>query len=65
MDTPVAQHFNSHGHSIDDVQVEVITLLYLHVPPNSKEGTDIRRLVEKKWIHKLKTSKFPGLNILD
>ncbi len=30
-DTPVAEHFNSHGHSINDVQVEVISFVYLHV----------------------------------
>ncbi len=57
--TPVAEHFNSPGHSIDDVQVEVISYIYLHVPPNCREGTEIRRLVEKKWIHKLKTSQYP------
>ncbi len=47
------------------LQVEVISFVYLHVPPKSKEGTDIRRTVEKKWIHKLKTNRPPGLNLLD
>ncbi len=63
--TPVADHFNSPGHSIDDVQVEVISNVYLHVPQNCRKGIEICRLVEKKWIHKLKTSQYPGLNILD
>ena len=63
--TPVADHFNSPEHSANDVRVEVISYVYLHVPPKSKEGTDIRRTVERKWIHKLKTSQYPGLNILD
>ena len=64
-DTPVAEHFNSPGHSVQDVEVEVISYVYRHVPPNCREGTEIRRTVERKWIHKLKTSQFPGLNILD
>ena len=64
-DTPVAQHFNLPGHSENDIQVEVVTYVYLHVPPNSLEGTEIRRLVERKWIHRLKTSHYPGLNIQD
>ncbi len=51
--TSVGQHFNLPGHSIKDVQVEVISLV------------NIRRLVEKKWIHKLKTSREPGLNVQD
>ena len=63
--TPVAYHFNSVGHSTDDFQIEVISYVYLHVPPNSPEGYDIRRLIEKKWIHKLKTSHPHGLNIMD
>ena len=46
--TPVAHHFNSVGHSTDDFQVQVISYVYLHVPPKSPEGTDIHRLVEKK-----------------
>ena len=65
LDTPVADHFNSPGHSMSDVEVEVVSYVYLHVPPNCKEGTDIRRTVERKWIHELKTSQYPGLNILD
>ncbi len=32
-DTPVAEHFNSPGHSTQDVEVEVISYVYVHAPP--------------------------------
>ncbi len=64
-DTSVAHHFSSNGHCKGDMIFEVISYVYLHIPPNSPEGIDIRRSVEKKWIHKLKTSQYPGLNVLD
>ena len=64
-DTTVAHHFSSNGHCKGDMIFEVISYVYLHIPPNSPEGIDIRRSVEKKWIHKLKTSQYPGLNVLD
>ncbi len=63
--SPVAEHFNLPGHARRDVQVEVLSYVYLPVPPKSREGTDIRRSIERKWIHKMKTNRSPGLNILD
>ena len=30
-----------------------------------REGINIRRTIERKWIHKMKTNRSPGLNILD
>ncbi len=50
MNTTVGHHFNNGRCTIRDVQVEVISFVYLHVPPNCTEGYDIRRTVEKKWM---------------
>ncbi len=62
-DSPVGVHFNLPGHSIENVKFEVASFVYLHVPPESDDGCKIRKAVEKKWIHRMKTDKAPGLNI--
>ncbi len=63
-DTSVAQHFRQPGHNISHIKFEVASFIYSYAPPNSDEGTKIRRSVEKLWIHRFKTNRSPGLNIL-
>ncbi len=65
MDTPVGIHFNRPGHSESDIKFEVASFAYMHVVPNSDEGNKIRKSVEKLWIHRMRTNRYPGLNILD
>ncbi len=65
MDTPVALHFNRPGHDTSNVKFEVASFIYSHAPPNSEVGIKIRRSVEKLWIHRMKTNRSPGMNILD
>ncbi len=65
MDTPVGQHFNRPGHNVGDMKFEVASFVFLHIPPDCDEGIKIRKSVEKKWIHRMKTNRPPGLNILD
>ena len=64
-DTPVALHFNRPGHSTLDIKFEVASFVHLPVPPNSEDGNKIRKSVEKLWIHRMRTNRSPGLNILD
>ncbi len=41
-------------------------VLSIHMPPpDSNEGKKIRKQFEKLWIHRMKTNRPPGLNILD
>ncbi len=63
--TPVALHFNTPGHHISDIKFEVASFVYTYAPPDSEDGIQIRRSVEKLWIHRMRTNRFPGLNILD
>ncbi len=65
--TPVGYHFNHSraGCNISHVQFEVASFIYTPVHPNSEQGINIRRTIEKKWIHRMRTNRFPGLNIQD
>ncbi len=62
--TPVGIHFNGPGHDISHIQFEVASFVYSYAPPESDEGKKIRLNVEKLWIHRMKTNRPPGLNIL-
>ena len=64
-DTPLAIHFNRPGHDTSNVQFEVASFVYSHAPPDSNEGKKLRKQIEKLWIHRMKTNRPPGLNILD
>ncbi len=65
LDTSVAHHFRKPGHDTSHIKFEVASFIYSHAPPKSDEGTKICRKVEKLWIHRFKTNRSPGLNILD
>ena len=52
-------------HDTKDLTFEIIDFIDIPVPPESDTGTKIRRLKEKFWIHKLKTFRPYGINILE
>ena len=48
-----------------EFEVPVASFVYSYAPPlESDEGKKIRLNVEKLWIHRMKTNRPPGLNIL-
>jgi hypothetical protein len=55
-DTPVSKHFNSEGHSINDLNFFVIA-------QNSNWSIKKRRFVENQWISKLNALSPNGINI--
>ncbi len=59
-DTPVAYHFNSTGHNLHHVGIQVIDLLSGDV--NKFTTTTLRREKETYWIYQLRTLKPLGIN---
>ena len=55
-DKPVAVHFNSVGHTFDDLSVMVIEQLW-------KDDASHRKLRESYWIHTLGSLTPQGLNM--
>ena len=53
---PVALHFNSPGHTLDDIQVMVIERLW-------KSDTVFRKIRESRWISTLDTTWPKGMNL--
>ena len=39
------KHFNHTRHSISDIKFEVASFVYLHIPPDSEDGSKIRILL--------------------
>ena len=53
---PVAQHFTTSGHSVEDMGVLVIETLW-------REDPVLRKIRESKWIRALETSCPKGMNL--
>ena len=53
---PVAAHFNTLGHSTDDLSIMVIEKM-------KSEDPDLRKKRESYWIHHLQTLSPAGLNL--
>ncbi len=58
--SPVAQHFNLPGHSVNDIRGQIIVRIYKN--PNRYETTLYRKQMERVWMHKLKTLDPFGIN---
>ena len=55
-ESPVAEHFNSDGHTLSDMTVVVIDQIYRHDPC-------LRKIRESRWIRTLGTSYPSGMNL--
>ena len=55
-ESPVAAHFNSTAHSVEDMTVMVIDQLY-------HQDSTLRKLRESRWIRDLRTSFPQGMNL--
>ena len=55
-DKPVVAHFNTQGHSVEDLAVMVIESLW-------KDDPVIQKIRENKWIRTLDTSHPRGMNL--
>ena len=55
-DKPVATHFNTQGHSVEDLAVMVIERLW-------KDDPVLRKIRENKWIRTLDTPHPRGMNL--
>ena len=61
---PVGQHFSQKDHKGKlDLEIQVLDFGTLH--PDSEKSEILRKKVEKKWIHTLRSPAPDGMNILD
>ena len=56
LEKPVANHFNSKGHSLEDLSIIVIKQI-------NREEANIRRVKESYWIQTLRSLTSEGLNL--
>jgi hypothetical protein len=60
----VGQHFSQKDHKGKlDLEIQVLDFGTLH--PDSEKSEILRKKVEKKWIHTLRSPAPDGMNILD
>lgn len=63
-DDPIGYHFNTKGHSgTDNVEIHIVD--FITAPSNTDAGAKLRDLLERKWIHRLRTLTPLGLNYMD
>ena len=60
----VGIHFSRSDHNgVHDLKIQVLE--FMHLPPTSIRGKQLRLKIEKAWIHKLRCTAPHGLNIFD
>ena len=63
-DHTVGRHFNQEDHNgIEDMEIHVLD--FIHCPPESMGAAYLRDKIEFNWIHRLKTQKPLGINMLE
>ena len=61
---PVGLHFSQKDHQgPKDLEIQILDFINFH--PDSEKSENIRKKVERKWIHTLRTPVPDGMNILD
>jgi hypothetical protein len=60
----VGLHFSQKDHQgPKDLEIQILDFINFH--PDSEKSENIRKKVERKWIHTLRTPVPDGMNILD
>ena len=64
LNTDIGYHFNTQGHrGLEDVEIHVVD--FIHCTPESTKAQQLRNLIEKNWIYRLRTMVPLGLNLID